>query len=52
MTKKKLLIATRNKDKIPEITSKLQELNLEFLILDDIPNLPQDYEIEETSFTF
>lgn len=49
---RKLLIATRNKGKFPEIVSELQGLPFEFLNLNDIPDLPSDYEVEEPAMTF
>lgn len=52
MTKNKLLIATRNKGKLPEIISKLNGLDLEILNLNDIEALPKDYEVEEPAMTF
>lgn len=49
---KKLLIATRNKGKFPEIKDALKGLPLEFLNLNDIPEFPLDYELEEPAMTF
>ena len=49
---KKLLIATRNLGKFPEIIAKLQGLPFEFLNLNDIEELPSDYEVEEPAMTF
>jgi XTP/dITP diphosphohydrolase len=49
---KKLLIATRNKGKFPEITDALKGLPLQFLSLNDIPGLSPDYEAEEPAMTF
>lgn len=37
---KKLILATRNKHKIAELQSLLQDLNLELLTLNDFPNHP------------
>lgn len=50
--KKKLLIATRNKGKLPEIVMELNDLPLEFLSLNDISNLAPDFEVEEPAMTF
>ena len=52
MEKKKLLIATRNKGKFPEIVFRLKGLYLDFLNLNDIKDLPKDYEVEEPATTF
>jgi len=52
MDKRKLLIATRSKGKFPEIVTKLEGLPFEFLNLNDIPELPKDYEVEEPGATF
>lgn len=49
---KKLLIATRSKGKFPEIISLLEKLPFEFTNLNDIPQLPKDYEVEEPATTF
>ena len=50
---RKLLIATRSKGKFPEITSLLHDLDsYEFLNLNDINDLPKDFEVEETAMTF
>lgn len=48
----RLLIATRNKGKFPEIVEKLKGLPFEFLNLNDIENIPKDFEVEETGETF
>lgn len=48
---KKLLIATRNKGKLPEIISKLRGLPFEFLSLGDA-GLSPDFEVEESAMTF
>ncbi len=50
--RKKLLIATRNAGKMPEIMTKLQGLNLDLVSLDDIEDLPKDFEVEEPAMTF
>ena len=47
---KKLLIATRNRGKFPEIVSKLKGLPFEFLDLNDV--LLGDYEVEESAMSF
>lgn len=52
MDKRKLLIATRNAGKFPEIVAELEGLPLDFLNLNDISDLPKDYEVEETAATF
>ncbi|RKY94921.1 MAG: non-canonical purine NTP pyrophosphatase, RdgB/HAM1 family [Candidatus Hydrothermota bacterium] len=52
MEKRKLLIATRSKGKFPEIISLLEGLPFEFINLNDIPELPKDYEVEEPAATF
>ena len=52
MAENKLLIATRNGGKFPEIISKLKGLNLQFLNLNDISDLPPDFEVEEPAMTF
>ncbi|MFA6005671.1 MAG: RdgB/HAM1 family non-canonical purine NTP pyrophosphatase [Patescibacteria group bacterium] len=49
---KKLLIATRSKGKFPEIVAGLAGIPFEFLNLNDIPELPQAYEVEESGSTF
>lgn len=49
---KELLIATRSHGKFPEITALLDGLPLEFLNLNDVPELPADYEVEEPGTTF
>lgn len=49
---KKLLIATRNKGKFPEIVSELTGLPVEFLNLNDVPELPSNFEVEEPAMTF
>jgi len=52
MKYKKILIATRNKGKFPEIVEKLKGLPFEFLNLNDIKDLPANYEVEEPAITF
>lgn len=49
---KKLLIATRSKGKFPEIVSELSGLPFEFLNLNDVSELPQNFEVEEPATTF
>ena len=52
MTKRKLLIATRSKGKFPEIVSLLEGMPFEFLNLNDVPDIPKGYEVEEPAETF
>jgi XTP/dITP diphosphohydrolase len=47
--KRKLLIATRNKGKFPEIIEKLKGLDFEFVSLNDFNNAG---DVEETAMTF
>ncbi|MDP3881082.1 MAG: RdgB/HAM1 family non-canonical purine NTP pyrophosphatase [bacterium] len=49
---RKLLIATRNKGKIPEIKAKLDGLDFEFVSLEDVEAIPDDFDVEETGKTF
>lgn len=49
---RKLLIATRNKGKIPEIKAKLDGLDFEFVGLDDVSAIPKDFDVEESGETF
>ncbi|MCB9805526.1 XTP/dITP diphosphatase [Candidatus Nomurabacteria bacterium] len=49
---KKLLIATRSKGKFPEIVKKLEGLDFELLNLNDLEDLPKDFEVEEPGMTF
>lgn len=49
---RKLLIATRSKGKFPEIIAGLSGLSFEFLNLNDVSELPSDYEVEEPAYTF
>ncbi len=49
---KKLLIGTRSKGKFPEITALLQGLPFELINLNDIPEIPKEYETNETEETF
>lgn len=49
---KKLLIATHNTGKFPEIVKELAGLPVEFINLRDIHCLPPDYEVEEPGMTF
>ncbi|MFH1522947.1 MAG: RdgB/HAM1 family non-canonical purine NTP pyrophosphatase [Patescibacteria group bacterium] len=52
MTRKKLLIATRNKGKIESIKIKLGNLPLDLLSFDDLPCFSPDFDIEEPASTF
>lgn len=52
METKKLLIGTRSKGKFPEIVDLLKTLPFEFLSLNDIPQIPKEYETKETEETF
>ena len=47
--KQQLLVATRNRGKVAEIASLLQDLSVEWLTLDDVDN---DLHVEETGATF
>ena len=49
---KKLLIATRNKDKIPEITNVLGGLGFEIVGVSDILEIPKDFDVVEDGKTF
>lgn len=49
---KKLLIATRNKGKFSEIVSGLKGLPVDLLSLNDVSELPSDFEVEEPAMTF
>lgn len=49
---RKLLVCTRSKGKFPEIVRKLEGLPFEFLNLNDIKEIPKDFEVEETKETF
>ena len=49
---RKLLIATRSKGKFPEIIKALQGLSFEFLNLNDVKEIPRDFEVEETGKTY
>ena len=49
---RKLLIATRNKGKFPEIVALLRGLPFEFVSLGDVSELPKDFEVEEPAMTF
>jgi len=48
---KKILIATRSKGKFPEIISELNGLSFEFLNLNDVLELPSNFEVEEPAAT-
>ncbi len=47
-----LLIATRNAGKVPEIKEALRELPFSLLTMRDVPELPSDFEVEETEDSF
>lgn len=49
---RKLLIATRNKSKLPEIINILGELNFEIVSLGDIPEIPEGFDVVENGKTF
>lgn len=49
---RKVLIATHNKGKFPEIISLLKDLPFEFINLNDVPGFPPGYEVEEPGKTF
>jgi len=49
---RKVLIATHNKGKFPEIIDTLKDLPFEFINLNDIPGFPPGYEVEEPGKTF
>lgn len=49
---RKLLIATRNKGKFPEMAAELAGLLFEVVSMNDVADLPKDYEVEETGGTF
>jgi XTP/dITP diphosphohydrolase len=49
---RKLLIVSKSKGKLPEIAKALQGLDFEFLNLDDIKEIPKDFEVEETGQTY
>ena len=48
---KKLLIATRSTGKFPEIVSELNGLPFEFLNLNNVSELPSNFEVEEPAVT-
>src|SRR3989344_7904977 len=48
---KKLLIATRSRGKFPEIVSELNGLPFEFVSLNDVSEVPSNFEAEETEST-
>lgn len=53
MEKQRILIATRNKGKFPEIMEKLKDLPLEFFSLNDFDKSDSKIkEVEETAMTF
>lgn len=52
MSKKKLLIATRSRGKFPEIVVGLGDVPFEIINLNDVSELPRDYEVEEPASTF
>ena len=47
-----LLIATRSKGKYPEIVAALKGIAFDLLSLNDLPDLPADYNVEEPANTF
>lgn len=49
---RKLLIATRSKGKFPEIVLGLKGLPFKFVNLNDVPDLPSNFEVEEPAQTF
>lgn len=49
---KKLLIATSNKGKLAEIKSVLEGVPFEIVSIADMPEIPTDFEVEETGTTF
>lgn len=52
MQKRKLLIATQSKGKFPEIVSILGDVPFEIVNLNDVPEIPKGYEVEEPATTF
>ncbi len=52
MSNKKLLIATRSAGKFPEIVAGLGDVPFEIINLNDVQELPQDFEVEEPASTF
>lgn len=49
---KQILVATRSKGKFPEIVAVLSEAGFECVNLNDVPELPKDFEVEEPAMTF
>lgn len=49
---RKLLVATRNKGKLPEIVAELAGAPFEVVSLNDVPEIPTDFEAEENGTTF
>lgn len=49
---RKLLIATRNSGKIPGIMAELSGVPFEIVGLNDVKDLPIDYEVQENATTF
>jgi XTP/dITP diphosphohydrolase len=49
---RKLLIATRNKDKLPEITAELLGVPFTIIGLDDVPEIPINFKPNENGKTF
>lgn len=49
---RKLLVATRNEHKIPEIVSELGDLGFEIVSLSDIAEIPKEFEVDEDGETF
>ena len=52
MPNRPLLIATRSRGKLPEIVDALAGLPFALLGLSDIPDIPQDDDVEEPAMTF
>lgn len=46
------MVATRNSHKIPEIIKELADLNMEIITLNDVTEIPPDFEVEENGKTF
>lgn len=49
---RKLLIATRNAGKFPEIAALLDGAGFDIINLNDVPEIPKGYEVEEPAMTF
>ena len=52
MKNRKLLIATRSAGKFPEIVAGLGDVPFEIINLNDVEELPKDFEVEEPAKTF